>query len=291
MDLESCHAGRIDAQPHRDFTIARWFPAPSEPTCDGISLNSRDVHLTRMPVEARIRVHHKRCVSERTHGGSTITQIGAPGHSSIFLVTGEGPEDLDGLLRELEPRLSGYALLCRSPVVAMARGGCPPSGVEECIMSYGCSILFPALFSDGRELYRLIAPTRERLKQLLERLQEFGGANLEALAEVGPEALQVQVDLGEVAGQLTKKQLAVLSTAVDAGYYDSPRRTSSERLAGSFSLSRTTFEEHLRKAEAKVLRSVMTVISSHPVLSQVARSGGGRFPRRGSEHGGVVATS
>lgn len=193
-----------------------------------------------MPVEAQIRVHHRGCLSERTHDGSTITQIGAPGQSSIFLVTGDGPDDLDALLRELEPRLSGYTLLCRSPLVGMARGGCPPSGVEECIQSYGCSTLFPALFSDGREFYRVLAPTRERLKQLLERLQEFGGANLEALTDVGPEALQVQVDLGEVAGQLTKKQLAVLSTAVEAGYYDSPRRTSTDRLAASFRLSRTT---------------------------------------------------
>jgi len=243
-----------------------------------------------MPVEARIRVHHRGCLSERTHDGSTITQIGAPGHSSIFLVTGEAPEKLDASMRDLEGRLSGYTLLCRSPLVAMARGGCPPSGVEEAIQSYGCSILFPALFSDGREFYRVLAPTRERLKQLLERLVEFGGANLEALTDVGPEALQIQVDLGEVAGQLTKRQLAVLSTAVEAGYYESPRRTSTDRLASSFGLARTTFEEHLRKAEAKVLRSVMTVLGSHPVLAQVARSGGGRFPRRGAERGrGVTA--
>jgi len=233
-----------------------------------------------MPVEARVRVHHRGCLSEKTHDGSMITQIGAPGHSSIFLVTGEAPEELDELLRDLEARLSGFTLLCRSPLVAMARGGCPPSGVEECIASYGCSILFPALFSDAREFYRVLAPTRDRLKQLLERLQEFGGANLEALTDVGAEALQVQVDLGEVAGQLTKKQLAALSTAVEAGYYDSPRRTSTERLAVSFRISRTTFEEHLRKAESKVLRSVMTIIGSHPILAQVARAGGGRFPAR-----------
>lgn len=274
---------------HADLTVVRGSGRSDDPTCDGISLNRLPAHPMYMPVEARIRVHHRGCLSEKTHDGSTITQIGAPGHSSIFLVTGANPEDLDALVRDLEPRLDGYTLLCRSPLVAMVRGGCPPSGVEECILSYGCSILFPALFSDGRELYRVLAPTRERLKQLLERLQEFGGANLEALAEVGAEALQVQVDLGDLAGQLTKRQLAVLSKAVDAGYYDSPRRTSTDRLADSFGLARTTFEEHLRKAEAKVLRSVMTVLGSHPVLAQVARSGGGRFPRRGPERGRVTS--
>lgn len=274
-----------------DLTVVRRSGGGEHPTCAGISLNRHPADSACMPVEARIRVHHRGCLSEKTHDGTTITQIGAPGHSSIFLVTGGSPEDLDALVRELEPRLDGYALLCRSPLVAMARGGCPPSGVEECIVSYGCSILFPALFSDGREFYRVLAPTRERMRQLLERLQEFGGANLEALADVGAEALQVQVDLGEVAGQLTKRQLAVLSTAVEAGYYDSPRRTSTDRLANAFGVARTTFEEHLRKAEAKVLRSVMTVLGSHPVLAHVARSGGGRFPRRGPERRRVASAA
>ena len=263
-----------------DFTVPRGSSAVTDPAYDGISLNRPAGHPAPMPVEARIRVHHRGCLSEKTHDGSTITQIGAPGHSSIFLVTGADPDELDALLHDLEARLSGYSLLCRSPLVGMARGGCPPSGVEECIQSYGCSILFPALFSEGREFYRILAPTRERLKQLLERLQEFGAANLEALADVGPEALQVQVDLGDIAGTLTKRQLAVLTTAVEAGYYESPRRTSTENLANAFGLARTTLEEHLRKAEAKVLQRVMGVLGSHPVLALAARSGGGRFPAR-----------
>ena len=74
------------------------------------------------------------------------------------------------------------------------------------------------------------------------------------------------------------RQLVVLCTAVETGCYDSPPRTSTEKLARSFDPSRTTLEEHLRKAEAKVLRCVMGVLMSYPVLAQAARSGGRRFP-------------
>lgn len=234
-----------------------------------------------MTVEARIRVHHRGCITEKTHGALTVTQLGAEGHSSIFLVTGESSEEVDFFLRDFEQRLVGFTILCQSPQVVMVRGGCPPSGVEECIASYGCSILFPALFAEGREVYRIIAPSRERLKQLLDRLQEFGGANLEAVADVGPESLQIHLNLAEIAGVLTKKQLGVLTTAVKAGYYQSPRKTTTERLARAAGVSRTTYEEHLRKAESKVLHGVMSVLGNHPTVAAVARSGGGRFPRAG----------
>ncbi len=234
-----------------------------------------------MTVEARIRVHHEGCLSERTHGTTTITQLGAEGQCSIFLETGETPEELDEFLRESEGRLSGYTLLSRSPNVAMVRGGCPPDGVEDCIRSYGCSILYPSVFSEGREVHRIVAPSRERLKQLFERLQEFGpsGASLEAVTDVGPESLQVSVNLADITRILTKKQLNVLTTAVEAGYYHSPRRTSTERLAKGFGLSRSTLQEHLRKAESKVLASVMNLLGNHPVVKTVARSGAGRFSK------------
>ena len=43
---------------------------------------------------------------------------------------------------------------------------------------------------------QIIAPSRGWLQQLIERLQDFGDANLEAVAEVGAEGSQVQVDIG-----------------------------------------------------------------------------------------------
>src|SRR3990172_12819482 len=141
-----------------------------------------------MTVEARIRVHHRGCTTEKTHGATTVTQLSNDNHTSIFLVTGETSADVDEMLRSLEGSLSGHTVLCRSPQVAMVRGGCPPSGVEECILSYGCPIIWPALFSDGRELYTIVAPSRDRLKQLLERLPDFGGAAPPAGSRAGPRA-------------------------------------------------------------------------------------------------------
>lgn len=221
-----------------------------------------------MAVEARIRVHHGGCISERTGGSTTITQTSGDGSSSLFLATGETPEELDAIMTYLEEELVGYQLVSRSPKVAMVRGGCPPSGVEDCIRNYGCSIVWPALFSEGREFFTIIAPSRDRLRHLMERLKEFGGAELRAVSDIAPTDLTLSVNLGGVAGSLTSRQLAVLTKAVEAGYYDAPRRVSSEQLADAFGIARTTFEEHLRKAEAKVLESTVGLLRNHPAIAE-----------------------
>lgn len=45
-------------------------------------------------------------------------------------------------------------------------------------------------------------------------------------------------------------------TAISRGYYEIPKRVSTEEIARSLNLPRTTYEEHLRKAESKVMKAV-----------------------------------
>jgi predicted DNA binding protein len=52
---------------------------------------------------------------------------------------------------------------------------------------------------------------------------------------------------------ITDRQLAALQLALENGYYEQPRGTSLRDLADMTSVARSTFEEHLRKAENKFL--------------------------------------
>ena len=57
--------------------------------------------------------------------------------------------------------------------------------------------------------------------------------------------------------RLTSKQRRVLLTAYGLGYYDIPRRTSSEELARDLKVDTSTLLEHLRKAEKKILSGIL----------------------------------
>jgi predicted DNA binding protein len=51
---------------------------------------------------------------------------------------------------------------------------------------------------------------------------------------------------------------------VENGYYQVPKKVTTEEMASKLRLPRTTYEEHLRKAEGKVLRSMAPYISMKP---------------------------
>lgn len=53
---------------------------------------------------------------------------------------------------------------------------------------------------------------------------------------------------------LTDRQEEIISTAYDLGYYDTPKKISSEKLADIFEISQPTLLEHLRKSEKKIMK-------------------------------------
>lgn len=56
---------------------------------------------------------------------------------------------------------------------------------------------------------------------------------------------------------LTAKQRAVLVSAFENGYYDMPRRTDSKELAEKLDLRSSTFIEHRRKAERRLIAGML----------------------------------
>ena len=56
---------------------------------------------------------------------------------------------------------------------------------------------------------------------------------------------------------LTDKQREIMTAAYRYGYYDIPKRISSERLSGKVNISKPTLLEHLRKAERRILTEIL----------------------------------
>jgi DNA-binding CsgD family transcriptional regulator len=95
------------------------------------------------------------------------------------------------------------------------------------------------LFGEDAALQQLIAGFPAEVDVTLERAGNF------------------QPDMGNPAGQLTDRQKEILRIALAAGYYDIPRRITQRDLAAELGLSRGTIGDHLRRAEAKIIRSVI----------------------------------
>jgi hypothetical protein len=57
--------------------------------------------------------------------------------------------------------------------------------------------------------------------------------------------------------QLTNKQRDVLFTAYHMGYYDVPRRVTSQEIATKFGLADATIVEHMRKAQHRLMKQII----------------------------------
>jgi DNA-binding CsgD family transcriptional regulator len=95
------------------------------------------------------------------------------------------------------------------------------------------------LFGEDAALQQLIAGFPNGVDVTLERAGEY------------------QLEMGDSAVQLTDRQIEILRTALAAGYYDIPRRATQRELAAELGLSRGTIGDHLRRAEAKIIRSII----------------------------------
>jgi predicted DNA binding protein len=59
---------------------------------------------------------------------------------------------------------------------------------------------------------------------------------------------------------LTDKQVEMLCEAFSLGYFEQPAKVTAEELARKAGVSRSTFTEHLRKAEAKILTNLFPIL-------------------------------
>jgi len=115
----------------------------------------------------------------------------------------------------------------------------------------------PTIHRQGWEHYSVIAFDEGDVRALLADLE--ADRDIEVLSKTAiteqriPHSMLAPVD--RLFEDVTDRQMAALRLALEAGYYEQPRKTSLRELAEQTAVARSTYEEHLRKAENKLLTS------------------------------------
>ena len=122
----------------------------------------------------------------------------------------------------------------------------------------GCIPVMPVSYRGGLEYCRLLAFTKGSLDGAIARLSKDSKLEIQSKSVVARESARgaITVPVDEFLGALTGKQLTAFLTAMQLGYYSLPKQTTIEEIAAKQGMNRSTYEEHLRKAELKILQSV-----------------------------------
>lgn len=114
--------------------------------------------------------------------------------------------------------------------------------------------LKPIVIRGGFEYWTLASWDREKLINLQRKAKKIGSKAIFTLLSIRKQKPNLFVSAA--AGSLSPQQLEAFQSAVEAGYYQYPRKTDLAGLAKSLGVSKSTLREHLRVAEAKLMPSV-----------------------------------
>ncbi len=118
--------------------------------------------------------------------------------------------------------------------------------------------IMPIFCEGGYEHSRLIAFRHEALSELFDRLSGHGFRfEVEQKTPFNGIVSDTLITLNSLMAKLTERQVDAISAAYNFGYYQTPRRVNVETIAERVRVPRTTLQEHLNKAENKLISSIM----------------------------------
>ncbi|KAB1192454.1 DNA-binding protein [Haloferax sp. MBLA0076] len=126
----------------------------------------------------------------------------------------------------------------------------------ECLGEFGCPI--DRYFTQRGTLTLVFhAADYEQLQGVIGELRErFPEVDIKRLVR-SPTGDAPEDNVFVDRGKLTTRQLEVLQTAYEMGYFERPRRANATEVAAALDISQSTFSEHLAAAQTKLLGDVL----------------------------------
>lgn len=127
-------------------------------------------------------------------------------------------------------------------------------GIGSAFLSRGLVLNGTYRIEDGVETWHLLAYTnRHAFERSLDDIRDERDADI-SLERLSPApSARPASSMSRHSQELTARQREAFTAARQRGYYRWPRDISAQELAAELGVSKATFLEHLRKAEAKLL--------------------------------------
>lgn len=148
---------------------------------------------------------------------------------------------------------------------ATAHGSVVAPGIGATIRRAGVWEIPPVVYREGWESWRVIAWSEKSMRQMFGEIRKFAELRLVSLRPIEnlPMEQMMLMPAADVFSGLTEKQSNAVLMGLRYGYYSLPSETNIDRLSEGIGLSPSTFSEHLRKAEARILRNLRPYLEAY----------------------------
>lgn len=210
--------------------------------------------------EATFRIEEGGAYAAATAGTDARVELWCNDHCDLLHVTDGAGEEILDRVRDL---VGVQDLLRTDDELVVVTAAClkerDPDHVEPYLERHNCLVLPPLRYARGAKFCRLLALDPAALTGFYRDLVDDGfrvsvesKREIDAVTQDGP-----LLTLDDVLPQLTARQREVFTAAYDGGYYAIPRETSTADIADLVGVERRTAEEHLRRAENKLVAALV----------------------------------
>ena len=209
--------------------------------------------------EATLRVAHDSAYAELTRGRDLRLEMWCNDHCDMIRATGN---DCDVLADRIGPVVGVQDTYRTDETLVLITDDCLRTHQEPLIEAYlgdhGCLWWPPQRYEHGQLLVQVLAFSEDSLTELYQQLVENFPVTVESKRRRTHEVLDDTVGRsGSLTAELTDRQAEALHAAYEHGFYEIPREHTSAEIAETLGLGRRTFEEHLRRAEGKIVGGVV----------------------------------
>ena len=185
-------------------------------------------------------------------------QLWCNDHSDFLNI--RSPE-LDALTEQLEAAVSIQDSMREGDQLVVVTDGClkafEETLLENHLASNGCLSLPPLSYADGMKQAKVLALDPTSLTDIYDDLRAETSVTVRskrAIQKLHPEVPIVGLD--DVFPSLTTRQFEVFRIAHQGGYYEIPRSITTEDIGTRTGIGRRTAEDHLRRAENKIVNAL-----------------------------------
>lgn len=219
-------------------------------------------------VDARVRVHHPCPYCDvSVEFPKTLLLLWCDNRRDTFLVTAPDPPELRRVVLALRDSFRARCVIedgRRALVEVPDFEWSDPPSVTGLARRGKVWVLHPVIYYEGTETYRFLAQGKRELNQLVQTVRRLGDVEILSVSERS--SLQGVEDLPMSSAHLfeglTERQALSLVTAYEAGLFHVPARSDWNSVARRAGLSRSTFGEHLRKGQLKLMANSYETLRS-----------------------------
>jgi len=219
-------------------------------------------------IDAQVRVHHPCPYCDiSVEFPESVLLLWCDNRRDVFLVSAPEGGELERVLAALRTSFHARPLIVHGNEALVAvpdfEWADPPS-VTGLARKAGVWVLHPVVYFDGTETYRFLADQKPALHRLIEKVRRLGAVEILSVSERSDLAgvRDVSATSVHLFEGLTDRQARALVAAFEGGLFDVPARTGWAEVARREGLSRSTFGEHLRKAQLRLIANSYTTLKA-----------------------------